>query len=272
MISQYSAVIKAHFSAQLQYRTAAWAGIGTQLFFGLIKVMIFTGFFQSSLKEQPMSYDQVINYLWLGQAMLMILPFRADRELASLIKTGNVAYELSRPVSLYKLWYARAIAMRLAPVFLRVIPMVLAAGFILPLMGAEQWALEAPGSLSVFFYFSLSVIAAFFLAASISVLMSISVMWTVSSAGIDQLMPSLIWIFSGIIIPLPFFPGWMQKIFYALPFRGMLDIPFRIYTGNITSSHILFSLGVQLFWIIVMIWIGSFLLKKGLRRIVVQGG
>lgn len=271
-MTQYASVVKAHFLAQLQYRAAAWAGIGTQLFFGLIKIMIFTGFFQSTIKEQPMSYDQVINYLWLGQAMLMLLPFRADRELANLIRTGNVAYELSRPIDLYKFWYARAIAMRIAPVFLRVIPMVLTAGLILPRIGAQQWALKPPESVTVFLYFSLSVTAAFFLAASISILMSISVMWTVSSAGIDQLMPSLIWIFSGIIIPLPFFPEWMQKIFYALPFRGMLDIPFRIYTGNISNSNILFSLGIQLFWIVVLVSGGSFLLRKGLKQIVLQGG
>lgn len=271
-MTQYTAVIKAHFLAQLQYRAAALAGIGTQLFFGLIKVMIFTGFFQSTLREQPMSYDQVINYLWLGQAMIMILPFRADRELTALIRTGNVAYELSRPVDLYRFWYARAIALRLAPVFLRVFPMIIAAGFILPLIGAEQWALEAPASLEIFLLFLLSVGAAFFLAAAISVLMSISVMWTVSSAGIDQLMPSLVWIFSGIIIPLPFFPFWMQKIFYALPFRGMLDIPFRIYTGNISGNDVLFSLAIQLFWITILVFGGNYLLKRGLKRIVVQGG
>jgi len=271
-MKQYAAVMKAHFLSQLQYRAAAWAGIGTQLFFGMIKVMIFTGFFQSSLREQPMTYDQVINYLWLGQALLMILPFRADRELASLIRTGNVAYELSRPVDLYRFWYARAIAMRLAPVFLRALPMIIATVLVFPLIGAGKWSLNPPESIEIFLYFSLSVTGAFFLAAAISVLMSISTMWTVSSAGIDQLMPSVIWIFSGIIIPLPFFPDWMQKVFNVLPFRGMMDIPFRIYTGNIGSLDILNSLGIQLFWILVLVFSGNYLLKRGLKRIVVQGG
>lgn len=271
-MKQYTAVMKAHFLSQLQYRAAAWAGIGTQLFFGMIKVMIFTGFYQSSVKTQPMTYSQVINYLWLGQALLMILPFRADRELAALIRNGNVAYELSRPVDLYKFWYARAIAMRIAPVFLRAFPMIIATALIFPLIGIEQWALSPPGSMEVLLYFSLSVTAAFFLAAAVSVLMSISILWTVSSAGIDQLMPSIIWIFSGIIIPLPFFPEWMQKIFYALPFRGMMDIPFRIYTGNITSREILLSLSVQLLWIVVLVFCGNILMKRGLKRIVVQGG
>ena len=124
-MTQYLAIMGAHFRTQLQYRAAAWAGIGTQLFFGLVKVMIFTGFFQSSHAVQPMNYDQVINYIWLGQALLMILPFRVDAELANLIRSGNVAYELSRPVHIYRLWFFRGIAMRVAPVMLRALPMII---------------------------------------------------------------------------------------------------------------------------------------------------
>lgn len=268
----YAAVLKTHFIAQLQYRAAAWAGIGTQLFFGFIKVMIFTGFFQSSTLEQPMSYRQVIDYLWLGQALLLILPFRVDKELSELIRTGNVTYELSRPVDLYRYWYSRALALRLAPVFLRVVPMIIVTAGLFPLMGLGDWGLKGPATATGFLFFLLSVGAAFLLSAALSVLMSITAMWTISTAGIDQLMPSFIWIFSGIIIPLPFFPEAVQGIFRLLPFRGMLDIPFRLYNGDIGGLAVVNSLAVQGFWIAFLIIAGRFLLSRGLKRLVVQGG
>lgn len=269
---QYTAVLKTHFTAQLQYRAAAWAGIGTQLFFGFIKVMIFTGFFQSSAVEQPMNYRQVVDYLWLGQALLLILPFRVDKELSQLIRTGNVAYELSRPVDLYHYWYARALALRLAPVFLRVFPMIVITAGIFPLLGLAEWGLKGPASPESFGLFLLSVGAAFLLSAAVSVLMSITAMWTISTAGIDQLLPTFIWIFSGIIIPLPFFPEAVQGLFRLLPFRGMLDIPFRIYNGNIGGWAVFESLGVQMLWIIALMFLGRFMLNRGLKRLVVQGG
>ena len=68
----YLAILSSRFLALLQYRAAAVAGVCTQLFFGLVRVMIFDGFYRSSSGPQPMTYDQVVTYIWLGQAMLAL--------------------------------------------------------------------------------------------------------------------------------------------------------------------------------------------------------
>lgn len=268
----YRSFMGAHFRAQLQYRGAAWAGIGTQLFFGLIRVMVFAGFYASTTKEQPMNWEQVISYTWLAQAMLMILPFRVDAELANLIRSGNVAYELTRPVDLYKLWFSRGIALRGTPILLRVVPMVVITMGVFPLVGASEWALLPPAGWAAGGLFMLSLAAGFFLAVSIAVLMSISVLWTISARGIDRIMPTVVWVFSGIIIPLPFFPDWIQPLFNVLPFRGMMDIPFRIYTADLAGGEAFTALAVQILWTAGLVIAGSLLLKRGLKKVVVQGG
>ena len=66
----------------LQYRAAAIAGFGTQLFWGFIKVMVFVAFFEASSSPQPMTFAQVIVYVWLGQALLALLPWNVDQEIA----------------------------------------------------------------------------------------------------------------------------------------------------------------------------------------------
>ena len=53
----------------------AIAGFTTQIFFGLIFVMVFEAFFESSSLPQPMSQPDVITYIWLGQALLALLPW-----------------------------------------------------------------------------------------------------------------------------------------------------------------------------------------------------
>jgi ABC-2 type transport system permease protein len=74
------------------------------------------------------------------------------------------------------------------------------------------------------------------------------------------------------IIPLPLFPDWAQPIVRALPFAGLVDLPFRVFTGHIPTSALLPVLTHQLFWTIALVLIGRQLLSRGLRRIVVQGG
>src|SRR5215207_3701378 len=139
-LTPYLAVMSARFRMLLQYRAAAVAGFGTQLFWGLIRVMIFTGFYQSTTQPQPMSLEQVISYVWLGQATLAILLTGADNDVREMIRTGTVSYELVRPVDLYNLWYVRSVAQRAAPTLLRSLPLFALAGLFFGLKAPPSWA------------------------------------------------------------------------------------------------------------------------------------
>jgi len=263
-VSTYWAIFSARFRVLLQYRAAALAGFGTQLFWGFIRVMIFTAFYQSTTSPQPLTLTETIIYVCLGQALLLLIPWHIDNDVHNLIRTGNVAYELVRPFDIYWLWFSRAIAMRLAPVFLRALPMFVIAGLFLGLDLPASWA--AAGA------FVLSTIGALLLSSAFTTLWSISLLWTITGDGITRLVPSVVAIFSGLIIPLPLFPDWVQPILNFLPFRGILDVPFRLYMGNIQSHAAPWLFIQQLLWAAVIIAFGRMLLSRGLRRVVVQGG
>ena len=108
----------------LQYRAAAVAGMSTQIFWGWIRVMIFGAFYASTVDPQPMSYAEVVDYVWLGQALLMLIPIWVDQDIRGLVRQGTVAYELVRPLDLYAYWYARSGASRRAPALLRAEPII----------------------------------------------------------------------------------------------------------------------------------------------------
>ena len=76
-----------------------------QLFWGLIRMMIFLAFYASSNRPRPMSRADMVTYIWLGQAMLGLLPWNFDSDVRNMLKTGSVAYELVRPLDLYAHWY-----------------------------------------------------------------------------------------------------------------------------------------------------------------------
>ena len=77
---------------------------------------------------------------------------------------------------------------------------------------------------------------------------------------------------SGLIIPLPLLPAWSQGLVRWLPFAGLFDLPFRIYPGHIAPAGLALVLVRQLGWTLAIIGFGRWLLRRGLRRIVVQGG
>ena len=103
-------------------------------------------------------------------------------------------------------------------------------------------------------------------------LLTISLLWTVAGDGITRLTLITIWTFSGIVMPLPLFPGWLQPLLNALPFRGLMDTPFRLYVGHIPAEGVLPVLLHQLAWTIALVALGRWVLSRGVRRLVVQGG
>ena len=263
-MTSYWAVLSARFRALLQYRAAALAGLGTQVFWGLIRVMIFQAFFRSTTAEQPMELDDVLTYVWLGQAFLALLPWNQDNELRALIRSGGVGYELLRPVDLYGFWYCRSLAFRTAPTLLRSIPLIAFAGVFMGMDAPASWA--AAGA------FAASMIGAILLSSAITTLFSISMMWTISGDGVFALAPGIVAILSGMLVPIPLFPDWAQTALNILPFRGMVDTPYRFYLGHIPAADLPFHLAHQLVWIVAIVLIGRWTLSRGLRRLVVQGG
>jgi len=260
----YWAILSARFQMLLQYRAAAVAGLGTQLFWGLIRVMIFGAFYRSTTAPQPMTYPEVVTYIWLGQAMLLLVMFGVDIDVRTMIRSGTVAYELLRPLDLYALWFSRAVALRTAPVLLRAVPMFIVAGLFFGLQPPPSWASAGAWMAATF--------GALLLSSAIATLLTISLLWTISGEGISRLVPAAILIFSGTIVPLPLFPDWAQPILNALPFRGLADVPFRLYMGHIPPEQAIGVFVHQAAWTVALVALGRWVLARGMRRLVVQGG
>ena len=269
----YRAIVSARFRMLLQYRAAALAGLWTQVFFGLTLIMIYEAFYRSSSAAvQPMALPRLVSYVWLGQALLAMLPWNADSEVREMVRSGAIAYELARPIDLYGLWYARAVAQRTAPTLLRAAPMAVFASIALPLVGAGAWRLAPPPSLGAGAGFVAALACALALGCAISVLVNISLMWTISGDGFVMLLSTAVSLLSGLIIPLPLFPGWAQPVLAWLPFAALFDLPFRIYAGHIAASDLAIVLLRQLGWTVVLVALGRWLLGRGMRRVAVQGG
>ena len=268
----FRAVVSARYRTLLQYRAAAFAGFVTQLFWGAVKLMILAAFYAAASGPQPMNMAEIVAYVWLGQALLGMLPWNVDPDFREQVRNGTVAYDLLRPLDLYSYWYGRTLAFRVAAPTLRGIPMVLFALVVLPAVGLADWALAPPPSGVAFTGFVVAVVLAALLATAVTLLAHISLLWTISGTGMDRIMTVLVTVFSGQILPLPLFPDWLQPFLRWQPFRGLADVPYRIYSGNIPATDVLPELALMLVWTLVLVGLGRAILRLGVRRMVVQGG
>ena len=264
----YYSYFKLKFISGLQYRSAAWAGIATQFFFGFVYIMVYVAFYESGGKDIPMTLAQTITYLWLNQALLALVnQFTRDQELFKMVREGTISYELARPKNLYFMWYFKVLGQQLANVTLRFFPLILVTAFL-----PAPYGLGLPASLSSFIVFLLSLTIGSLLVTALTVLYPIITLTTMSEKGIVNIMITIADILSGVVVPIPFFPIFLQKISKLLPFQYISDLPFRIYVGNIPVETCLPGIMIQTIWLILLILVGHSLMKKNLKRVVVQGG
>ncbi|MDD4125125.1 MAG: ABC transporter permease [Eubacteriales bacterium] len=265
---KYLSFFKIRFTAGLQYRAAAWAGIATQFAWGGMTILMFRAFYQNGENAFPMTFPELSSYIWIQQAFLaMFMAWFFDNDIFNNITSGNIAYELCRPCDLYTMWFTKNMAIRLSRTMLRCLPILLVAAFL-----PYPYGVTLPPDFLSGVLFLFSIIIGFLVLVAFSMLIYISAFYTLSPIGIRLLATSVIEFFTGAVIPLPFFPESLQPIIYALPFASMQNTPFLIYVGYITGGGAVKNILLQLIWLMVLITAGQFLMKRALKKVIVQGG
>ena len=265
----YLNYFKLRIITNLQYRSAAVAGILTQLFFGFCYVMLYLALYESnSDATMPMQFEHLISYVWLQQSFFALTyPYTKDQELLDMIKNGNLAYELIRPQVFYLKFYIKMLSNRVVACLLRFSPIII-IGFLLP----APYKLSPPSSIENFILFLLGLTLSCFLVCSFSMLIHIITMFTVDSRGLITTYSTIAETFAGGLIPIPFFPLWLKKISDILPFKYISDFPYRVYTGDISVESGQILLLESMVWVIIVMVIGYLISKVALRKAVIQGG
>lgn len=271
----YVAAFASRFLQMLQYRTAALAGFATQCWWGGIKVMVFAAFYGGTAiagAGSPMSLEQAITYTWLAQGLLVLLPWLGDPEVAQAVRTGAVAYDRLRPVDAYALWFARSagwIAARLLP---RVALMAAFAAVALPLAGLGAWAWQPPTGVAAGVAFLVSVVLALLLSTAMVMLLNVAMTAALNERGINAVATPVVIVFSGNVLPLALLPDAWQGALLVQPLAGLMDIPARLYFGQLAGWNALGGLALQCVWIVVCVTAGRFAMQRTMRSLQVQGG
>ena len=267
-MKKYYAFFRLRFSMGLQYRAAALAGIFTQFFWGAMNVLMYHAFYASDPAAFPMSLEATVTYIWLQQAlMLLYAAWLIEHEIFDDILSGNVVYELCRPVDIYDMWFSRSVANRLSRAVLRCFPILIVAACL-----PGSYGLSAPASAAHLALFLVTGVLGFLVTVAFFMLVYALTFFTISPNGLRILITSVVEFFAGSIIPLPFFPDRVRAVIELLPFASMQNVPLRIYSADMTAWEMQRAIGLQVFWLLALVMLGKALCMMAVRRMTLQGG
>ena len=265
-MSSYIGLFKMTFKGELQYRAKAISGVVTQVFWGLMYIYLYTAFMGGKIIE-GFSIAQMISYVWVGQAFFALRFSDLPKNCAKEIENGNVCYKFVRPVDLYNQWFAEHFGYKLSATLIRCVPLTIVA-FLLP----KSMRLMLPTSFTSFLLFTLALLIAAIMTSTISMISVFFTFKTLSGKGTATIMNTICGILGGMYVPLVFMPQSIQNVLNYLPFRFIMDLPARIYIGNIPPLEAIKLIGIAILWIIGLIALGKLLMKSAGKSTIIQGG
>ena len=267
-MKKYWSFFRMKLMAGLQYRSAALAGMSTQFVWGAMEILLYRAFWLEHPERFPMGMEALSSYIWLQQAFLTLFALWSwEFDILESVKTGAVSYELLRPADTYGMWMARSVGSRLSRAALRMVPVILVSSLI-----PAPWGLRLPASPAAFGLFLLSSVLMVLVVCAYSLLVYALTFYLTDPNGIMVLSVAAADLLGGAVVPLPFLPEGFRRFAELTPFASMQNVPLRIFSGDIPLAEAPAVMGLQLFWIVVLISAGFLLTRKGLRRAVILGG
>ena len=118
----------------------------------------------------------------------------------------------------------------------------------------------------------LSMVMSFFIYVLFDFCFGMVAFVTTYMFGMNMAKEAILGFLSGQLIPISFFPEVLQRIFDFLPFSSMIYTPVMVYLGKYSGTELVFVLGKQLLWMVLLYAFGTFLWSRITRRLVVLGG
>lgn len=204
------------------------------------------------------------SYIIAAFAINNLFTWSSENNLSREIRSGLVAARYIRPVPF--------LTQSLAGLTGSMLPQALvnfAIACLLFALFGSNLILPSPLSLALAF---LSLVFGIFLRMMVISCFSLLCFFTTSHLGLTWTRTALTEFFSGALIPIALFPGWLRTVSYCTPFPLMLQTPISLFLGQSTAIPLPMTFTLQIAWTLVFFGLHELMLRKISMNITFAGG
>ena len=264
-LRMYGAFTRKSFQRAAAYRFDAWTRI-----LGNIVALCMWGFvwyalYQGKGSVESVSFHSMLSYILISQALQGIHGAGTPLwEIQERVRSGDIAMEMLRPYDYpWRMFYTD-----LGSIFFYFLTAVLPLYTVIFLIISPA----APTTLSQGVLFIVSAILGYFIRYCIELTFGLFTFWLVETGGVEDIFYFSISLFSGSVVPLWFFPNWLEQVALYLPFQGIYFVPNSIFVGQLRGQALLMALFTQVIWLVVCYALLRYVWAKASMKIVIQGG
>lgn len=262
---KYLLVANLAMQRALAYRASYVVGAFTGLFQVGILFYLWRAFYANQSEVGGYGWAEIRTYLFLTFVLNLLITFQTEGQMSAGIRDGSIAMDLIKPID-----YQRA---RLAEAGGAAIMEGVVFGIGASAIAVLLFRIAPPnGGLAAVPLVAVAIVGAFLLKFLLAFLTGICCFWTTNVVGLITARNTITLFFSGGLVPLAFFPDWLERLALFLPFQGTIHTPVAIYLGRAVGVEAYGALAVQFGWVALLWWAARLLFRVGVRNVTIHGG
>jgi len=207
-----------------------------------------------------LTLNNVLWYLMLAETIELGRPPVA-RTISENVKDGSIAYLLNKPYDFLLYQFSTVMG---ETVFRTVMNALIGGLMILWLVGRP----EHPEGILIALP---AIIGAWIVHFCVNVMIGLSAFVVEDVSAFVWIYQKLAFMLGGMIVPLDFYPGWLQAIAKALPFSSITYGPARLFATP-TVELFVNVMTLQILWIVILALLLTFSYRRGVAYLTVNGG
>lgn len=210
-------------------------------------------------KYNSKNIDEIITYVLFAIMLQIVLPIKITTNFVSeKILKGTIINYLNKPNRLIVITFFTTLGNFLYKLKFQVLPILVI--YILLFYNLIFRTI----SLKRFVLFIFVYILSYIIALLSTVFIRIN--------GVSELVNALLIIFGGGLLPLDLYPKLLLRISEVTPFYAVMYAPISIIVHDNDLGKVLFILGVQMFWLIILLIISKRLSQYVFNKFDIMGG
>ena len=263
-MSAYLYFIKVRILISLAYRFQAISAIFVQFIILSITAFFWQAVYANRDVVQDVDLNQMLTFTVMSTILGCFFVHTVEDKMQRKIRDGSVAQDYIKPVSLFGMFLAEDFGEIAVNIIQRFIPIIIFATIFI--------VFPLPASGLHFLLFAISTVFSFFILWFIAAIFGLLNFWLIDIGPIGGAKNHIILFLSGSIVPIWFYPDFVQRILAFTPFVYTYQTPIGIFIGRTSLEQAITEMAIQVFWCVFFFALFHFVKSKALKNIMVQGG
>jgi ABC-2 type transport system permease protein len=232
-----------------------------------VQISLWTALYKGAEALQISIPQATLHDMWMytifGTLISLLVSNNNIYSISDKIQTGNIEMNIIRPIGLFRTLLFETMGSKVFTILMEIIPILVLGLFVFPISFPLGWTV---------FWFLVTLLNGFIVFFLLTYLVGLCSFWYIRIFHLEFMLNHIINFFSGMMIPLWFFPKALFTFTSFLPFKLIYFSPLSIVLGKTNDTGIGQTLLQGYAWIILLAGAIVIIWHMGKKRLIIQGG